>query len=165
MPRQTPTPALDASEAAEPHHPRHPRAAARFGRFALLALLLPAGCSWVGLPSPTMPGSGNKGMEEMLRDRVWIDQSPGAAPGTLRAFLSDGTLLMTSCVETYRLAPWRWVSGARLVWEEDGINVGAEVVVVSKDTLGLAIDLADGTTETHTFKAAQSPVVCPDLPR
>jgi hypothetical protein len=134
-------------------------------RVALLALLLPAGCSWVGLPAPAMPGSGNKGMEELLRDRVWLDQSPGAPPGALRAFISDGTLVMTSCVETYRLAPWRWVSGARLVWEEDGRTINAEVVVVSEDILGLAIDLADGTTDTRSFKAAQSPVVCPDLPR
>lgn len=135
-------------------------------RIALLAALLaPAGCSWVGLPSPAMPGSGNKGMEALLRDRVWIDQSAQAPQGTLRAFLSDGTLVMTSCVETYRLAPWRWVSGARIVWDEDGQTVNAEIVVVSDDTLVLAVDLADGTTDTHTFKAAQSPVVCPDLPR
>lgn len=135
-------------------------------RIALLAALLAsAGCSWVGLPSPAMPGSGNKGMETLLRDRVWIDQSAQAPQGTLRAFLSDGTLVMTSCVETYRLAPWRWVSGARIVWDEDGQTVNAEIVVVSDDTLVLAVDLADGTTDTHTFKAAQSPVVCPDLPR
>lgn len=137
----------------------------RLGPLALAALLVLPGCSWIGLPSPAMPGSGNKGMEDLLRDRVWIDQSPAVAPGTLRAFLSDGTLLMTSCVETYRLAPWRWVSGARIVWEEDGQNINAEVVVVSEDTLGLAIELVDGTTETHTFKAARSPVVCPDMPR
>lgn len=131
----------------------------------VLALTLPAACSWVGLPSPAMPGSGNKGMEELLRNRVWIDQSAQAPQGTLRAFLSDGTLVMTSCVETYRLAPWRWVSNARIVWEEDGTNVNAEIVVVSDDTLILAVELADGSSETHTFKAAQSPVVCPDLPR
>lgn len=129
----------------------------------LVALLAPAGCSWVGLPSPAMPGSGNKGMEELLRDRVWLDRTPNAPPGSLRAFLSDGTLIMTSCVETYRLAPWRWVSGARLVWEEDGRAVNAEVLVVSKESLGLAIELADGTTDSRTFEAAQSPVVCPDL--
>lgn len=163
MPRQTEIPAAEIRRVR-----RAPwREGERCRRLVLIALLLglPAGCSWVGLPSPAMPGSGNKGMEELLRDRVWLDQSPGAAPGTLRAFLSDGTLVMTSCVETYRLAPWRWVSGARLVWEEDGTNVDAEVIVVSEDTLGLAIRLVDGTSETHTFKAAQSPVVCPDLPR
>lgn len=129
----------------------------------LMAVLASAGCSWVGLPSPAMPGSGNKGMEDLLRDRVWLDRTPNAPPGSLRAFLSDGTLIMTSCVETYRLAPWRWVSGARLVWDEDGQPVSAEVMVVSKESLGLAIDLADGTTDSRTFEAAQSPVVCPDL--
>lgn len=134
-------------------------------RLALAAALgLPAGCAWVGLPPPAMPGSGNEGMERLLRDRVWLDQSTGAAPGSLRAFLSDGTLVMTSCVETYRLAPWRWVSDARIVWEEDGQNVNAEVALVSDDTLALAVEIADGVTQTRTFKAAASPVVCPDLP-
>ena len=160
MPRNAPTSVSDA----HPDHRRRPAPDGRVRRLLLAVVLaLPAGCSWVGLPSPAMPGSGNKGMEELLRDRVWLDQSSGVAPGSLRAFLSDGTLVMTSCVETYRLAPWRWVSGARIVWEEDGINVNAEVIVVSEDTLGLAITLADGTTETHTFKAARAPVVCPDL--
>lgn len=163
MPRNTPMPVSAVGPRAD--RPRRPVAARWLRRLALCALLaLPAGCSWIGLPSPAMPGSGNEGMEELLRDRVWLDESPGVAPGTLRAFLSDGTLLMTSCVETYRLAPWRWVSDARIVWEEDGVNINAEVVVVSDESLGLAIDLADGTTQTHTFKAARSPVVCADLP-
>jgi len=164
MPRQIPklAPCLPVARHGAPRQPPTPW---RY-RLALVGLLLlPAGCAWVGLPAPAMPGSGNQGMEELLRDRVWLDQSPRAAPGTLRAFLSDGTLVMASCGEPYRLAPWRWVSGARIVWEEDGRNVDAEVVVVSKDTLGLVITLADGSTETRNYKAAQSPVVCPDLPR
>lgn len=134
-------------------------------RFALAAALsMPAGCAWVGVPAPAMPGSGDDGMEQLLRDRVWIEQSAGAAPGSFRAFLSDGTLVMTSCVETYRLAPWRWVSDGRIVWEEDGRNINAEVAVVSDDTLALAIEIADGIIQTRTFKAAESPIVCPDLP-
>ena len=63
--------------------------------------------------------------------------------GTLRAFLSDGTLVMTSCVETYRLAPWRWVEGAQLVWEEDGRSIRAEVVLAERTTMVLVVDLGD----------------------
>ena len=40
---------------------------------------------------------------------------------------------MTSCTETYRLAPWRWVEGATLVWEEDGRVLRAEVAMVERD--------------------------------
>ena len=78
--------------------------------------------------------------------------------------MSDGTLVMTSCVETYRLAPWRWVEGATLVWEEDGRNLRAEVALVEKGALALVMDIG-GETVTKNYQAAQSPVVCPDLPK
>ena len=126
--------------------------------------LVLAGCSHVGLPKVAMPGSGNKGTAALVENRVWIDQDPEAARGTLLAFMSDGTLVMTSCVETYRLAPWRWVEGATLVWEEDGRVLRAEVALVGRDELALAIDLG-GETVTREYRAAKSPVVCPDLPR
>ena len=130
-----------------------------------LALMLAAAVAGCGrLPAVAVPGSGNRGTAELVEDRVWIDQGADAAPGSLRAFLSDGTLVMTSCVETYRLAPWRWVEGATLAWEEDGRVLRAEVVLVGRDELVLAIDLG-GEPVTRSFHAARSPVVCPDLPR
>ena len=136
-------------------------------RALLLLLVLPllAACARPGVPSPALPGSGSKGMRELVENRVWIDESPQAAAGTLRAFLSDGTLVMTSCTETYRLAPWRWVEGGTLVWEEDGRVLRAEVAVVERDTLGLVVDLGGGEQIEQRFRAAKAPVVCPDLPR
>ena len=137
------------------------------GRPIAPALLLAAGlagCARIGLPTPAMPGSGNQGMAEMVEDRVWIDTDPDAPLGTLRAFLSDGTLVMTSCVETWRLAPWRWVEGATLVWEEDGRNLRAEVAMAGRDAMALVID-PGGTNLTRRYRAAQAPVVCPDLPK
>ncbi len=112
-----------------------------------------------------MPGSGNKGTAELLENRVWIDDGADAPAGTLRAFLSDGTLVMTSCVETYRLAPWRWVDGGTLVWEEDGRSLRADVALVAHDELALVIDLGNGDMQDRHYRAARSPVVCPDLPR
>ena len=100
----------------------------------------------------------------LVEDRVWLDTGADAAPGTLVAFLSDGTLVMTSCVEVYRLAPWRWIEGQTLVWEEDGRSIRGEVVLAGRDELILAID-PDGETTTRRFSAALAPVVCPDLPR
>jgi hypothetical protein len=130
----------------------------------LAALLALAGCARVGAPQVAWPGSGNAGTARLFEDRVWIGEDPDAPPGTLRAFLSDGTLVMTSCVETYRLAPWRWVEGSTLVWEEDGAVLRAEVAVVSRSELVLVIELPDGPA-ARSYRAAQSPVVCPDLPR
>ena len=77
MPRQIPklAPCLPVARHGAPRQPPTPW---RY-RLALVGLLLlPAGCAWVGLPAPAMPGSGNQGMEELLRDRVWLDQSPRA---------------------------------------------------------------------------------------
>ncbi|HET9067866.1 MAG TPA: hypothetical protein VFN28_04425, partial [Amaricoccus sp.] len=124
-----------------------------------------AACARLGVPTPAIPGSGSKGVRELVEDRVWIDESPEAAAGTLRAFLSDGTLIMTSCTETYRLAPWRWVEGSTLVWEEDGNVLRAEVAIVERDTLALVVELAGGEELEQRFHAAKAPIVCPDLPR
>jgi hypothetical protein len=126
---------------------------------ALLLLVAVAGCS--RLPAVAMPGSGNKGTADLFENRVWLDTGADAPAGTLRAFLSDGTLIMSSCAETYRLAPWRWVDGATVVWDEDGANIRADVALVGRDELVLLLDLADGSVSQH-FAAAQSPVVCPD---
>ncbi|MFO1142340.1 MAG: hypothetical protein U1E59_08115 [Amaricoccus sp.] len=121
-----------------------------------------AGCSRLGVPQVAIPGSGSKNMRATVENRVWIDTDPAAPRGTLRAFLSDGTLVMTSCTETYRLAPWRWVGGTTLVWEEDGKNVRADVVMAERKELALVID-PEGMNQSHHYAAAQSPVVCPDL--
>ena len=104
-------------------------------------------------------------MAELVENRVWIDESPDAPRGSLRAFLSDGTLVMTSCAETYRLAPWRWVEGGTLVWEEDGRVLRAEVAMVERDVMGMVVDLGDDERLSQRFRAAKAPVVCPDLPR
>ena len=71
---------------------------------------------------------------------------------------------MTSCVETYRLAPWRWVEGAMLVWEEDGRSIRAEVALAERNEMVLVVDLGEESVTRH-FRRAESPVVCPDLPR
>jgi len=51
---------------------------------------------------------------------VWRITSPAGRPlGSFYLFLPNGTLLMTSCVETYRLATWRAESTNRLTIVED----------------------------------------------
>ncbi len=127
---------------------------------AVLGLVAVAACSYV--PKVAMPGSGSDMTRDLVVDRVWLDTGDDAPAGALRAFLSDGTLVMTSCVEVYRLAPWRWIDGSRLVWEEDGRSIRGEVVLAGRDELVLAIELESGT-DTRRFTAAEAPVVCPSL--
>jgi hypothetical protein len=130
----------------------------------LALTLAAAGCGRVDLPEVAIPGTGSRDMRQLVENRVWIATEPSAAPGTLRAFLSDGTLMMASCGEPYRLAPWRWVEDARLVWEEDGAVLRGEVVLAERRTLILAVEVG-GETVSQNYRAATPPEVCPDLPR
>ena len=134
------------------------------GAAGLALLLIASGCGPVDLPSVAIPGSGSNDMRRLVEDRVWVSTDEAAAPGTLRAFLSDGTLVMTSCGEPYRLAPWRWVEDARLVWEEDGAVLRGEVVLAERRTMVLAVE-AGGETLSQSYRVAVPPEVCPDLPR
>lgn len=118
-----------------------------------------AACS--RLPEVAIPGSGGKVTREMIGDRVWLDEDPEAPRGSLLVFLSDGTLLMTSCGETWRLAAWRWVEGSRIVWEEDGAFVRADVALVGGDALALSLELEGGETRSRSFRLARAPMVCP----
>jgi hypothetical protein len=118
-------------------------------RAALLALAL-CGCAQ-GLDDP---GTAR------LTDRVWLDTGGDAAPGSFRAFLSDGTLVMASCVETYRLARWRR-DGGGVAWEEDGAEVRADVAAMGPDTLVLVLELTGGP-DTRRYRAAAAPVTCGD---
>jgi hypothetical protein len=127
---------------------------------ALVALLALGACSYV--PKVAMPGSGTDATRALVENRVWLDAGDDTAPGSLRAFLSDGTLVMTSCVEVYRLAPWRWIDASRLAWEEDGRSIHAEVVLAGRDEMVLAIELGEETL-SRRYTAAQAPVVCPEL--
>ena len=121
-----------------------------------------AACARVGLPEVAIPGSGSDTTRQMVENRVWIEEGDAAAPGTFLAFLADGTLVMDSCVETWRLAPWRWVEGSTLVWQEDAASLRAEVALVGGGELVLVMD-PGGENASRSFTAARAPVVCGDL--
>ncbi len=93
--------------------------------------------------------------------RTWISTDSTAAPNTLRIFLPDGTLVMDSCSETYRLASWR-TRGAQLIeWREDTATVEAEVTQPTPTQLRLRLRLREETREEH-YQLANVPFVCPD---
>ena len=84
-----------------------------------------------------------------------------AAPGTLRIFLPDGTLVMDSCGETYRLARWRAIDEHRIEWHEDSARIEAEVTQASSDRLQLRLHLVRELKEEN-YRLAPVPFVCPD---
>lgn len=76
-------------------------------------------------------------------------------------FLPDRTLLMGSCVETWRLSKWG-VAAERIRWVEDTIPIEASVSLPRRGQMVLKIA---GQDREQTFVLASAPYVCPDMPR
>jgi hypothetical protein len=96
--------------------------------------------------------------------KIWLSTDASAAPGTFRIFLPDGTLVMDSCVETYRLAKWRALDDRRVEWQEDTAKIEAEIAQPSPGELQLRLRLVGELSEQH-YRLATIPFVCPDMPR
>ena len=101
-----------------------------------------------------------------LVSTVWRITSPTGRPlGSFYIFLPNGTLVMTSCVETYRLATWRAESTDRLTIVEDPpVQYTADIQALSENRLNLRLNLRSEQVDL-TLEAAQAPFVCPDLLR
>lgn len=95
-------------------------------------------------------------------DTAWVSTDPGAPLGTIRIFLADGTLVMDSCFETYRLARWVSVDARRIAWEEDTARIEADVDDSAAGQLRLRLHLVQETREER-YRLATVPFVCPDL--
>lgn len=93
--------------------------------------------------------------------KTWMSTDPSAAPGTLRIFVPDGTLVMDSCGETYRLARWRAIDDRRVEWQENSARIEAEVTQVGSEQLQLRMQLGRDLKEEH-YRLASVPFVCPD---
>lgn len=103
--------------------------------------------------------------ENALVNRIWIrDTGAGDLPGAMLVFLDDGTLIQDSCWETYRLSKWTKAGDNAVSWNEDGMNISADVVSVDNDDLTLSLNLTGGAEE-QKFEVAEAPFVCPDMPR
>ncbi|NOT27581.1 MAG: hypothetical protein HOP16_15960 [Acidobacteria bacterium] len=101
----------------------------------------------------------------LLVNKVWRVTSPNRAPGTFYAFLSNGTLIMTSCVETYRLATWIAETPTRLeITEDTTVRYSADVLTLDETRLNLRLNLKNEQVNLE-LATPQVPFVCPDLPR
>jgi len=97
-------------------------------------------------------------------NRVWVKSDSGDLPGVTRIFLSDGTLVQDSCWETHRLSHWQMTSDTAFTWNEDGVDIAAEIVSVSANDLVLSVKLGSEAIEER-YVAAAVPYVCPDMPK
>ncbi len=140
-----------------------------------LALLLGVGCrsgsESAGARAPiedppaasTVP-SRQPAAASLLVDRVWVRSDSTGLPGMMRIFLSDSTLVMDSCWETYRLARWQLDSDTTVRWREDAADIRATIRTLHDKQLVLLVSLRDGSDEQH-YTAATVPYVCPDMRR
>ena len=99
-----------------------------------------------------------------LTNRVWVKSGEGELPGVIKIFLSDGTLVQDSCWETHRLSPWQMDGANAVSWNEDGIDIKADIVTLTADELVLSLKLKGGDVEER-YAPAGVPYVCPDIPK
>ncbi|MFN0024748.1 MAG: hypothetical protein ACKVS5_12725 [Parvularculaceae bacterium] len=100
-----------------------------------------------------------------LTDRIWVLTPSDGRLGALKIFLSDGTLMQGSCGETYRLSKWRRDEAGKIVWNEDGVDILADVTALDDAALTIGINLVGGEQKIETYAPAATPFACPDLPR
>jgi hypothetical protein len=146
----------------------------RLAVFVLFALWGLASCSQRKGPTDRPAGTdavqstapSSSTTESRLANKVWLVTAPaGRAPGSLYIFLADGTLMMTSCVETYRLSTWRLQSDDRLLVTEDSTtSYVVRVIDLGERDLRLRLELVGENVDLE-LRAADAPIVCPDLPR
>jgi len=145
--------------------------AATFGTVVLAALF--AGCTpsqdstqpSTPINAPAPPIAATDLPAAPLVNTVWRVTTANRAPGTLFVFLSNGTLMMTSCVEVYRLATWKAESADTLTIVEDtAVQYTADIQALSQGSLSLRLNLRTEQVDL-TLEPAKAPFVCPDLPR
>ena len=103
-------------------------------------------------------------IKRSFSNRVWVKADSGDLPGVMKIFLSDGTLVQDSCWETHRLSQWQMTSETGFTWNEDGIDIAADIVSVSAGDLVLSVRLGNEAVEER-YTAAAVPYVCPDVPK
>jgi hypothetical protein len=124
---------------------------------AVLAIVAVA-CGGPGAPAPP---AAPEVRPPAFVGTTWLSVDPAAPRGTIRIFLADGTLVMDSCFETYRLARWESLGGGRVAWQEDTARIEAEVVDSTPGELRLRLRLTQEIREER-YRAAPVPFVCPD---
>jgi hypothetical protein len=99
-----------------------------------------------------------------LTNKVWVKAGDDSLPGVIKIFLSDGTLVQDSCWETHRLSPWQMTGAKTVTWNEDGMDIKADIVTLTASELVLSLKLKGGDIEER-YAPAPVPSTCPDMPK
>ncbi len=103
--------------------------------FMLVAMVGVSGCSAGSVPdgasdpaAVASTATGRAAGSPSFVNRVWqVAESKQVAPGSVRVFLGDGTLVMTSANATPAFGQWR-LQGRRLIIIEEGIEYPTDVI-------------------------------------
>jgi hypothetical protein len=106
-----------------------------------------------------------------LLSKIWRVASAPSQPanGSIYIFLANGTLLQTSCVETYRIGTWT-INKAQpdvlRVVEDGQLAYTAKITELTNTTLRLEKTLVRSNERQNlTLTAVEREFVCPDLPK
>ncbi|MCB2096830.1 MAG: hypothetical protein KDE05_04295 [Parvularculaceae bacterium] len=127
--------------------------------FYSLAFLLSACAQGGGAASPD--AAFEPAPTERFANVAWAQDDPAAAPGSFRIFLADGSLIMDSCYETYRVARWRATGDATFAWTEDTSEISARIENLTDDKMTLVLKLANEEA-TLSFTRINGEVLCPE---
>jgi len=122
-------------------------------------------------PSSTPTKTPSDGNLTQLFSRIWrvTNAHSHSALGSVYIFLPNGTLLETSCVETYRIATWTIDKKAPRVLrvvEDKQLAFTATIAKLTDTTLKLQQNLVRSNEKRDiTLMAVEQEFVCPDLPK
>lgn len=120
--------------------------------------------------SPSITESAGRDLTPLF-SKIWrVSEAPSEpALGSINVFLPNGTLLQTSCVETYLIGGWTIDKEQPNVLQvsENGMPAyTAQIVELTDTTLQLQLTLTQtNETQNITLTAVEDEFVCPDLPR
>jgi hypothetical protein len=118
---------------------------------------------------PAPPSSRAEATLQPLFSHIWHVTKAPATPssGSIYVFLPNGTLLETSCTETYRIATWtvdKATPQELHVVEDKQLAFTATIAELSDSTLRLEMNLVRSKeTQDVTYAAVDGEFVCPDL--
>lgn len=127
---------------------------------SLAVLLLVVGCSKE--PEPVAlantPRSYPANVKPDFINKVWeVSLSTGVAPGTLYAFLSDGTLVVTSPNSKPAFGAWTYANG-KLTMIEEAQEYLTDIQSLSHEELRLKSHNPDGSIEIVLVPARLAPL-------